>query len=193
MDTYVAIKKKISGYVDDIKNNPNLTEEQKFMEVRKRITHSINYDFAALSAREGETDYYTSRNLENGLLKGNCVCAGYADIMKNILAELGIESKYVEGTTDTGELHAWNQVRLKGADGQYHWYNDDVTWDAYSASCHEDEYEYCLLNDEEFSKTHAYMQNRTEGREVHTCNSKPPFVVRAARNQQRSNSNEVVR
>lgn len=35
--------------------------------------------------------------MKNGLLKGKCVCAGYAEILRNALALAGIEAEYVEG------------------------------------------------------------------------------------------------
>ena len=180
-ETYKAIKKEILNIIKDI--DPNLPEQQKYLEIRKKLTENIKYDYATLRATPNDKDYYSSRNLENGLLNHTCVCAGYADILKNVLAEVGIEAKYVEGKTNKGELHAWNQVRLKGDDGQYHWYNDDVTWDAVG----KDKLKYCLLNDQEFSKTHKCIPSRTEGGQVYSCNAPAPSSIRAAKQNRQYN------
>lgn len=64
------------------------------------------------------------RNLKNGLLYGKCVCAGYADILKNALSLVNIESMFISGKAGE-EWHAWNKVKIDGE-----WYNVDVTWDA---------------------------------------------------------------
>lgn len=178
--TYKAIKQEITKMVADI--DPKLSEEQKYIELRKKITQNIKYDYAVLHATQDQQDYYSSRNLENGLLHHTCVCAGYADIFKNVLAEVGIQSKYVEGKTNKGELHAWNQIRLKGDDGEYHWYNDDITFDATG----NDKFKYSLLNDHEFSKTHKFIPERTEGYSVHACNAPAPSAVRATKNPRRT-------
>ena len=188
--TFKAIKQEISKYVDDIKNDPSLTEEQKFLKVRQRITSSIRYNYGALRARQGDREFYSSRNLEDGLLNHTCVCAGYADIMKNVLSELNIECKYIEGDTSTGEYHAWNQVKLMGDDGQYHWYNDDTTWDAVAVSSGKNGFKYCLMNDIDFSKTHRGRSDKSEGSRIMTCNSASPLAVRVARNNTTNGSME---
>jgi len=184
-ETYKAIKQEVLNIIKDIA--PNMPEQQKYIEIRKRLTENIKYDYAALQTTPRDKDYYSSRNLENGLLNHTCVCAGYADILKNVLAEVGIECKYVEGMTDKGELHAWNQVRLKGDDGQYHWYNDDVTWDATG----KEDFKYSLLDDQEFSKTHKCIPGRTEGGYVHNCNAPAPAAVRAQRHARNNQSQEL--
>ena len=184
-ETYVAIKKEILNIIDGI--DSNLTDAQKYVEIRKRLTENIKYDYSATQTKPGDRDFYASRNLENGLLNHTCVCAGYADIFKNVLAEVGIDSKYVEGKTNTGELHAWNQIQLKGDDGKYHWYNDDITWDAVFNSAGKGQFNYSLMTDKEFSKTHTCIPSRTEGYGTQSCNAQPPLAARAAKNNRQAN------
>jgi len=168
METYTAIKKEILNIIKDI--DPNLPDEEKYRIIHDRLAKNIQYDYSALQATQNDSDYYTSRNLQNGLLNHTCVCAGYADILKNILAEVGIECSYVEGKTDKGELHAWNQVRLVDENGQEHWYNVDLTWDSTQKSDN-----YYLQDDATFSKTHKPILSRTENNRVFSCPSSSPY------------------
>lgn len=101
LDTYIAIREKIEELVQGI--DLNLPEKQRFAEVYKRIGKNIVYDTpAAYPVTEQEKSYSSKesnncRNLKNGLLEGKCVCAGYADILRNALALVGIESIYMSG------------------------------------------------------------------------------------------------
>ena len=130
LDTYIAIREKLDELVEGI--DLNLPEKKRFAEVYYRICKSIVYDHKALpeNAVTPEDKKYvkevdgTCRNLENGLLYGKCVCAGYAEILRNALFMIGIENIQVSGTTKNAR-HAWNKVKLDGV-----WYNVDATWDA---------------------------------------------------------------
>lgn len=168
METYTAIKKEILNIISDI--DPNLPDSEKYRIIHDKLSQNIQYDYSALEATSNDSDYYSSRNLENGLLNHTCVCAGYADILKNVLSEVGIESKYVEGKTHTGELHAWNQVRLLDENGKEHWYNVDLTWDSTGKGN-----KYYLQDDATFSKTHKPILSRTENNSVFKCPSARPY------------------
>lgn len=156
VDTYKKIRNKLDELVSGI--SMDLPEKERFAEVYKRICNSIVYDTpAAYPETEDEINYNiaqakNSRNLRNGLLEGKSVCAGYASVLKNALAMVGIESKYIigiikkeevpseefkkeklkgkdeykekDGIVYIGESHAWNKVKLDGI-----WYNVDATWD----------------------------------------------------------------
>lgn len=159
IDTYKQIRQKMEELVEGI--DLELPEKERFAEVYRRVCSSIVYDEAIVDPKtEEEVEWKEnnrrdSRNLKNGLLLGKCVCAGYADILRNALSMVGIESEYVggavfekkikladfdesqygtnkeiirdeeNGVVTIGGRHAWNKVKL---DGQ--WYNVDPTWDA---------------------------------------------------------------
>lgn len=178
INTYVAIREKMDELVEDI--DKDLPEKEKFAEIYKRVCSNIVYDVpAAYPITEEEKKYEkeqvsNSRNLKNGLLEGKCVCAGYADILRNALAMVGIESKYISGmVVDSrkekesfkreeikkgkswqekddeiliGEWHAWNKVKLDGV-----WYNVDSTWDATKVRLGRAPTN-CLKTDEEIKK-----------------------------------------
>ncbi len=66
----------------------------------------------------------------SALIDGETVCAGYAKLFYEFMAELGIPCMYITGeatnnSRGTPENHAWNAVQLD--DGK--WYYVDVTWD----------------------------------------------------------------
>ena len=95
------------------------------------------------------------RNMEGGLLNNTCVCAGYAEIVRNVFACCGIDSKYVSGQNKKPMAagHAWNQIKL---DGQ--WYNLDLTWDRDSIVDGKST-QYTLQSDNEFDHTEYDSSN----------------------------------
>lgn len=101
IDTYIEIRKKLELIVQGTEKCQS--ESEKFRIIYERIVESIIYDRAvAYPKNDREKEYAEeqlddSRNLKNGLLKGKCVCAGYAEILRNALALAGIEAEYVEG------------------------------------------------------------------------------------------------
>lgn len=178
IQTYAAIRDKLEELVEGI--DLNAPEKERFAEVYKRVCSSIVYDTPAAypitKAQQEYSDQQESncRNLRNGLLEGKCVCAGYADILRNALSMVNIEAEYTvgaviektisskkfkedkykgkfidkkdDGSVSIGEYHAWNKIKLDGV-----WYNVDPTWDATamrlgSVPTH------CLKSDEEIKK-----------------------------------------
>ena len=90
----------------------------------------------------------TCRNLKGGLLNGKSVCVGYADILKNILGEFGIEAKVIVAYPDKNyeyydeqdaSGHAWNSVFLDGEE-----FYCDLTWDADNIKMDNYPLRYCL-------------------------------------------------
>lgn len=110
---HVDSREKIDGEIKKIEEMAPKSKEENSEKLRK------------LKAERDIIDMNTPRNMIGGLLQKECVCAGYAEIVRNTLACCGIEAIYVDGQTEKeGESgHAWNQVKL---DGQ--WYNMDLTW-----------------------------------------------------------------
>ena len=157
VQTYMHIREKLEELVKGI--SMDLPEKERFVEVYKRICSAIRYDNQISDPVTKEEKEYcdaqenNSRNLVNGLLYGKCVCAGFADILRNALSMVNIESKYVFGEIYLREIdeesfkkykakpdeyyikigkryiiidaHAWNKVKLDGK-----WYNVDITYDA---------------------------------------------------------------
>lgn len=145
------IDELLEGLSVPTENDPN-KEKKVFMQVMQRLANHIcfdndhvsehnninkkrrellegegtlcNDDFIKIDEEEEKIDYVTPRNMIGGLIMRKSVCAGYAEIVRNTLACIGIEAIYVSGLSENGlDGHAWNQVKL---DGQ--WYNMDLTW-----------------------------------------------------------------
>lgn len=159
LETYIDIRERLDKLVEGI--DINLPESERFAEVYRRICKNIVYDTPAANPITSEEKEYEKeqtincRNLKNGLLFGKCICAGYADILRNALSLVDIESEYITGRTKkkvlnkdskevdklkekfsfkqdekTGDItfysgHAWNKVKIDGE-----WFNMDATGDA---------------------------------------------------------------
>lgn len=76
-------------------------------------------------------------------------CEGYAKTFNMLASDIGLESMLITGTTDKGENHAWNQVKVNGE-----WYNIDVTW-ADTDDGDDVRRAYFLCDDKDFNKTHT--------------------------------------
>ncbi len=147
INKYIKIKDKIEELIGDI--DPNLPDVDKFVAVQNAIIYNIYFDQSAEYENENRQYFkeheLSSRNLEGGLLEQKCVCAGYADILRNMLECVNIESNFVKGTANK-HGHAWNQVKI-----DYDWYNTDLTADRYNIIQGLTPY-FCLKSDFEFYK-----------------------------------------
>lgn len=125
---------------------PNYTDYDKVKAVHDYVAKNTVYDHKGWATNKASNDSYT---IAGPLLKGVAVCDGYARTTSYLLDKLGIDNKYVLGTSD-GELHSWNKVKVDGK-----WYNVDVTWDDPSTSKNgKYNYKYFLIDDKTMSKTH---------------------------------------
>lgn len=123
---------------------PNgLSEVEKVKYVNDYIVTNTKYN---LNSKESP---YTPYSI---LMNGEGVCEGYALTALLLLEELNIESKYISGEVTSGELHAWNLVKLDGE-----WYHLDVTWnDPVPDQGNKVFYNYFLISDKQISKDHFW-------------------------------------
>lgn len=174
-----AIIAKIKELTADIPKE--MDEANKFYTLYSRITSMMTYDYNCIrkqddleSRIEDMWAYeYTNQlkiirknpaGLYGGLVEGKAICAGYALILHEALKYVGMKSQYVRGQ-DKENGHAWNQVQIDGK-----WYNADPTWDSSAVQIYR-KYEYMLLDDEDFDKSHGeYSILRTKT--YHKCKSK---------------------
>ncbi len=94
----------------------------------------------------------TCFSLVGALVKGSCVCEGFAHVYKLICDRLHLASIIVTGTghlpDGTSQLHAWNITRIDGIVSHI-----DVTWDTiYGLGS----YDYFNLTDDEISVDHEF-------------------------------------
>lgn len=181
LQQYQEIRGKLDEVVMGI--DPNLPEVEKFAIIYQRLSKLIyEYDIPAHGESYGKNHakyqaelFNYSRNLyeglveregfnllqdtNNGELKYRSVCSGYADILKNALSLIGVESTidhgFIEynGSSYTGG-HSWNKVKINGK-----WYFADLCWDrgeiVNSKERKKDQfkYHYALRGEREFSPT----------------------------------------
>ena len=118
-------------------NNPN-SEKEIFAYIYTKLAYWANYDELARDVNHSSeifkfyaSDYLNSSAGIDGVLIGrNGLCSGFAETLRNLLAEKGIQAKFVSGWKrgedgkPLNEGHAWNQVKLDGE-----WFNCDITCD----------------------------------------------------------------
>ena len=165
MAEYVYIKETLDNVVAGI--DPSEPDIDKFATIYDRLWSKITYDMSAIAHNDfaGSMYYaekfFTSRNLLEGLQDETCVCAGYADILRNALLMVGIDARYnggicIDKQDGSSGGHAWNQVLLDDGTGTgtKKWYYTDLTWDAQTQT-----YDWTLLGDKNF-KEHAYRDRK---------------------------------
>lgn len=151
IDEFIAIHDKFRELLEGI--DPKLPEKIKFAKIYDRIASNIKYDNKAAYPLLPNSKRYSNRvnadcrNLRNALFQRKTVCAGYADVLHNACALMGIEARYVYGPVDSISTrliaklsneeiikkgitvisrgyHAWTAAKLDGQE-----YNFDATWD----------------------------------------------------------------
>ena len=132
------MQKFLSGCPAKDPNNPN-SEKEIFAYIYTKLAYMVEYDELARDIRRDASksfilysrDYLqNASSLVGAMCEQSALCSGFAEALRNLLAEKGIEAKYVSGKKKSiGEnnnsvSHAWNQVKLDGE-----WYNCDITHD----------------------------------------------------------------
>ena len=161
IENYIKIRTEIDKLLEPvIQSNDELL---KFLQVYKILGETIVYDELV---QEELIDYSIknatkSSNLENGLLEKKCIDSGFAEILKNILACLGIQSNIIRGIlVGTNSEHVWNQVKLLDK-----WYNVDLGLDSKRMNNSNNKKSkpiYCLVSDKVFVKTHIPQISKVE-------------------------------
>ena len=127
---------------DNLIKSLNLTGKsnyEKIYAVYSWMTENIDYDYEHLN----DESYYLQYTAYAGLVKGTCVCQGYANLFYYLMLKLGINCRMLSGAN-----HEFNIVNLGGK-----YYYVDATWD----EDHLDGYgfEYFLLGSEKFLEDHS--------------------------------------
>ena len=153
IDRYIKIRECIDELIERV--SAHSLEIEKFLEIYKILAEHIAYDEFVEDNIENynSTNETKASNLENGLIEKHCVNPGFAEILKNCLACLNIESNIIVGNLlKTDEEISWNQVKIEN-----NWYNVDIALDSktlINKNMLKKKAPYCLVNDKEFSKTH---------------------------------------
>ena len=153
IDRYIKIRECIDELIQKVSSHS--LEIEKFLEMYKILSEHISYDEFLEDNIENYNDTNESKasNLENGLIEKHCINAGFAEILKNCLACLNIESNIITGTlVKSDDEINWNQVKIEN-----NWYNVDIALDSktlINKNILKKKAPYCLVNDKEFYQTH---------------------------------------
>lgn len=176
---FLDVRKRIDEIVEKIQlpeANDIDREKKIFMQIYRMLGEGIVYNEYAITeeGRKDERLMVTCRNLYDGLIKGTSVCAGYADILKNISSEFGIRAEYISGWVKSKEEyeaeydlqdwemeeydenapgHAWNSVILDGNK-----YLCDLTYDASSIKAGKYPLQSCCISQEDFRIQHEEFE-----------------------------------
>lgn len=119
------IEKAIKPFLKGVK--PSMSDYEAALRTFENIVNIIDYD--SIGLKEQELDPESDKKPDNlrsvygVFVEKKAVCAGYAKAFQYITNRLGIECTYVRGRCHSGEMHAWNLIKLEGE-----YYYIDVTW-----------------------------------------------------------------
>ena len=161
IEDYIKIRAEIDSLLDEI--NDNDEELLKFLKIYRIIGENIIYDELVQDELEDYSKKHEAKssNLQNGILEKKCIDSGFSEILKNILACVGIESKIIRGKFLGNEKECvWNQVKILGK-----WYNVDLASDSKRMNNSKNKKSkpiYCLIGDKTFLKTHIPLTPNKE-------------------------------
>ena len=138
----LSIKRQMVEFLKDCPhkdlNNPN-SEKEIFAYIYTKLALTVEYDDLAKEINHASPAFRklygsefldSASGLDSTMISKTALCSGYAETLRNLLAERGIEAKYMSGTSSpvagSPEIrsHAWNQVKLNGLG-----FNCDITHD----------------------------------------------------------------
>lgn len=119
-----------------------------------------------IATLRAELDELHVRDAYGGLMYGKAVCVGYAEVVKNVFACIGIEARVIGGFEKDPQKrgHAWNQIKIDGK-----WYNLDLTWDRELLLKRGCPARWLLKSDKEFKDHAIYI--REEGQIEEKCDT----------------------
>ncbi len=125
--TYKQIMKVVNDeiisklYVNQT-SDKNSIDYQLTVQILDKLANKIKYDSEA-SDKPRYDDKSANASGLIGLLTGKAICKGYAEILRNVLSCVDVESRVVDGEDKDGEKHSWNQVKIGDT-----WFNVDLTF-----------------------------------------------------------------
>lgn len=144
------LKKKINNFILSLNLNQHEVELQK--QIVSFILSNYEYD-----KREPNVPPDALSRTIQGVYFGNeLVCSGYSKLAMYVLNNIGIETRYVVGTTTSGLSHAWNIVKL-----QNEYYHMDLTFsDSSIQGKNETYYQYINEKDIYMRNTHVWDESK---------------------------------
>ena len=132
------VDKVVNSFVSSIDTN-KLTDCEIIRKVHDFICSKATYDDDAAYNINGR---YYAATAYGALVRGKCVCQGYAVAFYRLCKELGYSCRFVSSDKSEG-CHAWNIV---GLDGKF--YYVDATWDdlIFEGKYDAENYYYFLVN-----------------------------------------------
>lgn len=120
-------REKVHSILNEIKETrDNIVKSLNGIDYNK-IRHAHDWIINNLQYEQNITNNNVY-NLYGALIEKSAVCEGYAETLKYILDEAGVQCILVSGTATNSEgkteSHEWNYVQLYGK-----WYAIDSTWD----------------------------------------------------------------
>lgn len=141
---------------------------EKFLVMCSRIVNNITFN----SESNKEFSLHDANEIQ-GLVKGSCVCCGFAGILRDCCDLFEIKNTLVYGFNNRIGGHVWNQVFLDN-----NWYNVDLTWDIKNILSNSQSH-WLLKSDEDFDDFGIIESNNKYSHEsfeklsnCHKCNSK---------------------
>lgn len=111
------IKAKVSEIIEEIVTE-GMTDQEKELAINQYLCSTIIYDEEALLNAQkygymrADKEFNDSFSAYGALIKGKCVCMGYAAAFKLLSEEAGLETIIVTGFLDGNISHAWNKVKI---------------------------------------------------------------------------------
>ena len=169
---YRRARRKLEEVVQGI--DPNESDLDKFVTIYSRLAH-MTYDYSAVGKDTREELSlanrlrYDASNMVNGL--GNnytCICAGFAEILRNACSLVGIRARYIGGDCYGDKYkssgHAWTEVELDDGTGTKRKYWADLTFDNLKAlrqgGREAYDFKYLLIDEETFRKDHKVIYSK---------------------------------